>query len=254
VFVVNIKQMNYIDMEKERAKDKEYFEKLENEINKELEMDKKEERNQIKRKTIKRQSNQRKTRRTSQIKNENLKLNEKPISKFVDKDKDIKNEKNTEEQKDIEKKNISIKEKIEENEKEKNINIEYEIYLGTKEIFTILSLIGVNILNSEIEEKIENELKDKYIMDKYLTKTDFMEYIFWFEPFFEYVNDKSKTDDDKIINNSQHIKEFLFDIWKNDDNSTYFDFKKFLDVLRSNRYVTDLTNNEVRYYDIIFDK
>ena len=91
-------------------------------------------------------------------------------------------------------------------------------------------------------------------MDKYLTKKDFMEYIFWFESFFEYVNDKSKMDDDKNINNSKHIKEFLFDIWKNDDNSTYFDFKKFLEVLRSNRYVTDLTNNEVRYYDIIFDK
>ena len=256
VFVVNIKQMNYIDMEKVRAKDKEYFEKLENEINKELEMEKKEERSQIKRKTVKRQTNKRQTKKITNIKNENLKLNEKPTSKFLDKDKDkeIKNEKILEEQKDIEKQNISIKGKMEENEKEKNINIEYETYLGTKEIFTILSLIGVNILNSEIEEKIENELKDKYIMDKYLTKKDFMEYIFWFEPFFEYVNDKSKMDDDKNINNSKSIKEFLFDIWKNDDNSTYFDFKKFLDVLRSNKYVTDLTNNEVRYYDIIFDK
>ena len=241
-------------MEKERAKDKEYFEKIENEINKEQEMDKKEERNQIKRKTFKRQTNKKQTRKASKNKNENLIENEKSTSKFVDKDKDIKNEKNLEEQKDIEKLNIGLKDKIEENEKEKNINIEYEIFLGTKEIFTILSLIGVNILNSEIEEKIENELKNKYIMDKYLTKKDFMEYIFWFEPFFEYVNDKSKINDDKNINNSKLIKEFLFDIWKNDDNSTYFDFKKFLEVLRSNRYVTDLTNNEVRYYDIIFDK
>ena len=254
VFVVNIKQLNYIDMEKERAKDKEYFEKIENEINKEQEMDKKEERNQIKRKTFKRQTNKKQTRKASKNKNENLIENEKSTSKFADKDKDIKNEKNLEEQKDIEKLNIGLKDKIEENEKEKNINIEYEIYLGTKEIFTILSLIGVNILNSEIEEKIENELKNKYIMDKYLTKKDFMEYIFWFEPFFEYVNDTSKINDDKNINNSKLIKEFLFDIWKNDDNSTYFDFKKFLEVLRSNRYVTDLTNNEVRYYDIIFDK
>jgi len=235
VFVVNINQMNYIDMEKERQKDKEYFKKLEDELNKEEEMDKR-----------------RKSKKASMIKNENLKLKEKEKSPSMGKDKDNKNENNLEEQKDTEHQNISIKDKIE--EKEKDINIEYETYLGTKEIFTILSLIGVNILNSEIEEKIEKELKDKYIMDKYLTKKDFMEYIFWFEPFFEYINDKSKRDNDKSIINNKSIKEFLFDIWKNDDNSTYFDFKKFLDVLRSNRYVTDLTNNEVRYYDIIFEK
>ena len=125
--------------------------------------------------------------------------------------------------------------------------------MNTKEIFTILSLIGVNVLTNEMEQKIENELKDKYFMNKYLNKIDFLEYKFWFESFFEYLNDKNE--DENKNKGSKDIKEFLFDVWKNDDNSSYFDFKKFLEVLKINKYVTDYVDfNEVRYYDIIFEQ
>ena len=117
----------------------------------------------------------------------------------------------------------------------------------------MLSLIGINVLTSEMAEKIENELKDKYIMNKYLIKKDFVEYKFWFESFFEYLNDKQENEDKN--NGSKIIKEFLFDIWKSDDNSTYFDFKQFLDALKVNKYITDYVDfNEVKYYDIIFEK
>ena len=105
-----------------------------------------------------------------------------------------------------------------------------------------------------MEEKIDNDLKDKYFMNKYLNKKDFMEYKFWFEIFFEYLNHKNDNDNEDISKKNQNIKEFLFDIWKNDDKSTYFDFKKFLDVLKINKYVTDYVDfNDVRYYDIIFE-
>ena len=139
-------------------------------------------------------------------------------------------------------------------EEEKKETIEYNTYLSTKEIFTMIPLIGVNILTPEIEEKIEKEIKDKLIMEKYLTKKDFLEYHFWFEPFFEYYI-YDKIDEKEGITGSKMIKEFLFDLWKNDENSTYFDFNIFFDVLRINKYVTDLMDfNEVKYYDIIFSK
>ena len=128
-----------------------------------------------------------------------------------------------------------------------------EVFLSTKDIFTIISLIGVNVLNNEMEEKIEKDLKDKYLMNNYLSKKDFIEYKFWFESFFDYLNDKSEKEDKN--KGSNKIKEFLFDIWKNDENSNFFDFKKFLDVLKVNKYVTDYADlNEVRYYDIIFEQ
>ena len=127
--------------------------------------------------------------------------------------------------------------------------------MNTKEIFTILVLIGVNVLTNEMEDKIENDLKDKYFMNKYLHKKDFIEYKFWFESFFEYLNHKNENDNEDINKGNLNIKEFLFDMWKNDDNSTYFDFKKFLDVLNINKYVTDYVDfNDVRYYDIIFEQ
>ena len=104
-----------------------------------------------------------------------------------------------------------------------------------------------------MEEKIDNELKPKYFMSKYLNKKDFMEYKFWFESFFEYLNDKQENEDKN--NGSKIIKEFLFDIWKSDDNSTYFDFKQFLDASKVNKYITDYVDfNGVKYYDIIFEK
>ena len=90
-------------------------------------------------------------------------------------------------------------------------------------------------------------------MKKYLTKNNFLEYKFWFEPFFDYLNDKKENED--MYKGMRNIKEFLFDIWKIDNNSNYIDFKKFIEVLKVNKYVTDFADfNDIRYYDIIFYK
>ena len=139
---------------------------------------------------------------------------------------------------------------LDETKKENNNEInEYNTYLNTKEIFTILPLLGVNILTPEEENKIEKEFNNKLIMGKYLNKKDFFEYKFWFESFFEfYLIDEN--DENKGI---KLLKEFLFDLWKNDENSSYFNFDKFFNSLKVNKYVTDFTDfNEVRYYDIVF--
>ena len=112
--------------------------------------------------------------------------------------------------------------------------------------------MGVKVLTYEMEEKIENELKDKYILDKYLTKKDFIEYKFWFETFFDYLDGKNENEDK--IKGASIIKEFLFDVWKNDDNSSYFDFKKFLEALKVNKYITDYADmNGIKYYDSLFE-
>ena len=126
---------------------------------------------------------------------------------------------------------------------------EYNTYLNTKEIFTILPLLGVNILTLEEEGKIEKDLKNKLIMGKYLNKKDFFEYKFWFESFFDfYLIDEN--DENKGL---KLLKEFLFDLWKNDENSIYFNFDKFFTSLKVNKYVTDFSDyNDVRYYDIVF--
>ena len=146
---------------------------------------------------------------------------------------------------------FNINTKLTISEMKKDI-IEYNSFLSTKEIFTMLSLIGVNILTPEIEEKINKDLKNKLIKGRYLCKTDFLEYQFWFETFFEfYINEK--IDGYEGLSGKKIIKEFLFDIWKNDENSNYFDFNKFFNVLKVNKYITDLTDfSDVRYYEIIF--
>ena len=60
-------------------------------------------------------------------------------------------------------------------------------------------------------------------------------------------------DEKEGVPGGKMIKEFLFDLWKNDENSSYFNFDKFFNSLKVNKYVTDFTDfNEVRYYDIVF--
>ena len=244
IFIINIDKLNYItfsnDTEKENDKSVVVEEKEE-----------KKENDSIKRKDKKKPTN-----RTKKIKDEDIKDKTlKPIDEEKSRDKskkrtkkieikEIKEELKEEKEKEIENQKI-------ENKKEKN-NSEYETYLNTKEIFTVLSLIGVKVLTSEMEEKIENELKDKYIFNKYLTKKDFIEYKFWFETFFDYLDGKNENEDK--IKGASIIKEFLFDIWKNDDNSSYFDFKKFLESLKVNKYITDYADlNGIKYYDILFE-
>ena len=179
--------------------------------------------------------------------------------------------------------NINNKEniEIENNEAQK---IEYETYLNTSEIFTILPLIGCKIMNLMEEENIYKDLKEKLIRGKYLSMKEFMEYHFWFEQEFEYQNEdimfqqmleeNNSNSNSKInLNNSGkknnksnnnlalnvdnknkkiNIKEFLFNIWK-DEKGDKMDFQQFMSVLKINKYITDLNGlNEENYYNLIF--
>ena len=153
--------------------------------------------------------------------------------------------------------------KSEENKENNDEEIKvYEIYLNTNEIFTILSLIGCKVLNSIEEENIAKDLKEKLISDKYLSKKDFMEYNFWFEKDFEYQNHiikseeiipkKSKKNTKDIISKIT-LKEFLFNLWK-DESGNKMDFDKFINMLKINRYMTDINAfKEEKYYNIIFE-
>ena len=149
-------------------------------------------------------------------------------------------------------------------------NVEYDIYLNTSEIFTILPLIGCKIMNLIEEENILKDLKEKLIRGKYLYEKDFMEYHFWFEQEFEYQNEdimfQQMMEENKNTNNNKkstftlqnenkkiNIKEFLFNIWK-DEKGDKMDFEKFISVLKINKYITDLNGlNDENYYNIIFN-
>ena len=150
-----------------------------------------------------------------------------------------------------------------------NNNVEYDIYLNTSEIFTILPLIGCKIMNLIEEENILNDLKEKLIRGKYLYEKDFMDYHFWFEPEFEYQNEdimyqqmleeyhnnslKKSNFGLKKENKKINSKEFLFNIWK-DEKGDKIDFQKFISVLKINKYITDLNGlNDENYYNVIFN-
>ena len=145
----------------------------------------------------------------------------------------------------------------------KNDNLEYEIYLNTNEIFTILSLIGCKVLNTLEEENISKSLKEKLISGKYISKNDFMEYSFWFEKDLEYQNNIFKYEESlrkkskKIVKDNKmniNIKEFIFNLWK-DESGNKMDFEKFMSILKMNRYITDINAfKEDNYYNIIFEK
>ena len=127
---------------------------------------------------------------------------------------------------------------------------EYDDYIKIDEIFTILSLMGCEILTKEKEEKIMNDLKDKIIHEKYLEKKEFMNYHFWFEKNLEYQNKKTNEEKEDIRNEKIGIKDFLFELWE--DVSGNINIKNFIDILRVNNYITDLSEfHNKRYYDII---
>ena len=159
--------------------------------------------------------------------------------------------------------NIEYKNKKEENNNPENVETkEYDIYLNTNEIFTILALIGSKVLNTIEEENILKDLKDVLISGKYLLKKDFMKYDFWFEKDLEYQNlikqdeinspKKSKKNTKDIISKI-NIKEFIFNLWKDDDENR-MDFGKFISLIKMNRYMTDINAfKEQRYYNLIFE-
>ena len=208
-----------------------------------------------KRNTIVENINEKKEKRKSVVKKLKRKqtMNQITNSKFLTLRLNNKKENENKIQKEETQKNNTTKTSntIDETEnKNKTEIIEYNTYLNTKEIFTVLPLIGVNILTPEEEDKIERDLKNKLIMGKYLNKKDFFEYKFWFESFFDFYLIE-ENDENKGI---KLLKEFLFDLWKNDENSIYFNFDKFFSSLKVNKYITDFSDfNEVRYYDIVFN-
>ena len=137
----------------------------------------------------------------------------------------------------------------------KKDNIEYEVFIKTSEFFTLLSLIGAEILTSEKEEQILKDFDDKFINGKYVEKKEFIKYQFWFEKFFEFQTINLNNDDNEFKYNEKdqqmNIKEFLFEVW-NDGNGN-IDLKKLLEVLRLSNYITDFVEyNGKKYFDVIF--
>ena len=125
--------------------------------------------------------------------------------------------------------------KIEDIKKEEKIKLEYETYSKIKEIFTILSLIGCEILTFEEEEKINKELNEKIVKNGFLTKNDFIEYNFWFEKYFEYQNNINEENDEWFLETNKdkkmNIKELIFEIWK-DDTGNNININQFLLILK----------------------
>ena len=131
------------------------------------------------------------------------------------------------------------------------------------------------------------KVKHKIINNKFLSKDDYYSHNFWIEEDFEYLNIKMKKKMAKrgsmmesknifkkierkrtkqITNSSLNlekigkkeenkgmtIKDFLFDIWK-DDKGDNFNFNEFINVLKINRYANELEEySGVKYFDIIF--
>lgn len=125
--------------------------------------------------------------------------------------------------------------------------IEYDNYLNIKEIFTVLALIGCPVLDEEMEENIKKSLEDKLIDKIFLDEKNFIENQFWFEKEFEYLQRDFVNNDE-----SSGIKNFLFNIWKNEKN--LINIEEFFNVLKNSRYVTEIkVLNESKYYNIIFD-
>ena len=166
-------------------------------------------------------------------------------------------ENNTEnDEKEDAKENNENKEKKEEEKK-----VEYETYIKLKDLFTILSLIGCQILTVDEDDKINKELKEKIVKNGFLTKEDFMEYNFWFEKYFEYQNNLDNLSDEEyewIIDEHKDkrmtIKDFLFELWK-DDTGNNVNIKQILSILKIGNYITDISNNNnKKYYDVILDQ
>jgi hypothetical protein len=168
------------------------------------------------------------------------------------------------------------------NEEQKIENQEYDKYIDTSKIFTILALIGADILTEHREKELMRELKFKLVKNKFLAKHEFIRHKFWFENNFHF-NDfciinkknsvtlsktprkitrqktknftnspfkaerKNKEDEQKNFN----IKDLLYNIWL-DEKENMFNFREFLDVLRISNYTTKSDKDEEIYFDIIF--
>ena len=168
------------------------------------------------------------------------------------------------------------------NEEQKIENEEYDKYIDTSKIFTMLALIGAEVLTENIEKELMRNLKFKLVKNKFLAKHEFIRYKFWFENNFSFIDfcinskknsvtlsknprkvtrqktknftnspfkaeRKNKEDEQKNFS----IKDLLYNIWV-DEKENMFNFKEFLDVLRVSNYSTKSEINEEVYFDIIF--
>ena len=129
---------------------------------------------------------------------------------------------------------------------------EFDTYIKTPEVFTLLSLAGSVILTGVIEDNILKYFNNKFFNGGYITKNEFMKFNFWFEKYFDYQKEKN-TDEIKKEENEDKIdiKNFLFELW-NDGNDN-IDLKKLLKVLRMSNYITDFVEyNGKKYFDVVF--
>ncbi len=126
------------------------------------------------------------------------------------------------------------------NKEEINKKEVYEDYIDIGGIFTIISIIGSQVLSRKDKANIENEFKDKLIKGKYITKEDFKNFHFWFED-DEYLHKKEKQ---------ISIKDLLFDIWK-DEKGVNMDLKSFIDCLSNEKHGGKLKDNilKIDYYN-----
>ena len=168
--------------------------------------------------------------------------------------------------------------------KEAKENIEYDKYLDTIKLFTILSLIGSEVLTEKMEKDLMNNLKLKLIKDKYLSKMEFLRYNFWFESNFKFNDNPLPNKKTSIVmsksprkifrqktknftnlpafkmdkmgkseeRNNFFIKNLLYILWK-DEKENMINIKEFLDVLKVENYCKkiDPNRNEI-YFDVIF--
>ena len=117
----------------------------------------------------------------------------------------------------------------------------YEEYINYGGIFTIISIIGSNVIPDSEIDNIENEFKDKLIKGNFILKEDFYNYKFWFE------------NDEYLLDKIDSLKDFLFDIWK-DEKGEYFNINAFLDCVEPEKHCGKIKDNILLfdYYNFAF--
>ena len=169
------------------------------------------------------------------------------------------------------------------NKEQKIENEEYDKYIDTSKLFTILALIGVETLTEKREKDLMRDLKLKLVKNKFLPKHEFVRYKFWFENSFKFsgfsantnkknsvilskaprklTRQKTKNFTNSPFRNERknkeeepknfNIKNMLFNIWV-DEKEDMLNLKEFIDALRRTNYTTKSQNFNEIYFDIIF--
>ena len=173
------------------------------------------------------------------------------------------------------------------NDESKIDNEDYDKYINIPKIFTILSLIGCEVLTKQRENNIMKDLKFKLVKNKFLTKHEFMKYKFWFEKNFYKTNSdenllkkknsivttskspkklmrqktknftnspyslerKNKEEEQRNFN----IKNLLYNLWY-DAKECLFNFKEFIDALKIDNYTNKIESEKDIYFDVIFEE